>query len=89
MWNTALGPRISEVRPSNRFAPSFDWSRPMLCVVYALLIIVSLGVIVRRNTIWRDDMTLYTTTLQTNPDAAVIRSNLGLCILTLANTIVR
>jgi tetratricopeptide (TPR) repeat protein len=49
----------------------------MLCVVYALLIIVSLGVIVRRNTVWRDDMTLYTRTLQTNPDAAVIRSNLG------------
>jgi tetratricopeptide (TPR) repeat protein len=73
LWDRVLAKHA----PRIRFAPSFEWSRPMLCVVYALLIIVSLGVIVRRNTVWRDDMTLYTTTLQTNPDAAVIRSNLG------------
>jgi tetratricopeptide (TPR) repeat protein len=38
---------------------------------------VSLVAVVRRNTVWRDDLSLYTRTLQTNPDAAIIRSNLG------------
>ena len=41
----------------------------------AIIAILSVLSIVRRNAIWRDDMTLYTRTLQTDPDAAVIRSN--------------
>ena len=44
------------------------------CVVLAA---ISLVAVIRRNSIWRDDLTLYTRTLQTNPDAAIIRSNLG------------
>jgi Tfp pilus assembly protein PilF len=39
--------------------------------------VVAIVAVVRRNRVWRDDWSLYTRTLQTNPDAAVIRSNLG------------
>jgi protein O-mannosyl-transferase len=33
--------------------------------------------IVRRNAIWHDDLSLYTQTLRTDPDAAIIRNNLA------------
>jgi tetratricopeptide (TPR) repeat protein len=49
----------------------------LLVVVAAAMASISLVVILRRNLVWRDDMTLYSRTLQTNPDAAIIRSNIA------------
>jgi tetratricopeptide (TPR) repeat protein len=51
--------------------------RRVVAVGFAAILLVSLVAVVRRNMVWRDDLTLYTRTLQTNPDAAIIRSNLG------------
>jgi tetratricopeptide (TPR) repeat protein len=45
-------------------------------VIGAAAVLASAGTI-SRNTDWRNDLTLYTRTLKTDPDAAVIRSNLG------------
>ena len=56
-----------------------------LLAAFPAVAVFAIIAIVRRNVIWRDDMTLYTRTLQTNPDAAVIRSNRGAYILTLDN----
>jgi protein O-mannosyl-transferase len=53
------------------------WPKLLLAGAAAILLFASLAAIIQRNAVWRDDMTLYTRTLQTNPDAAVIRSNLG------------
>jgi len=53
------------------------WQRKLLLAAAAAVFIASLVAVLRRNEVWRDDLTLYTRTLQTNPDAAVIRSNLG------------
>jgi tetratricopeptide (TPR) repeat protein len=41
------------------------------------LVLFSAAKIVARNRDWRDDLTLYTKTLQTDPDASYIRTNLG------------
>jgi len=48
-------------------------------VTTLLLAVAALGFAktILRNTDWRNDMTLYTRTLATDPDAHVIRSNLG------------
>jgi Tfp pilus assembly protein PilF len=42
-----------------------------------VIALVSVPTVIRRNGIWRDDVTLYSRTLQTDPDAAIIRSNLA------------
>ena len=55
-------------------AKLLHWLMAAAAVAVALLAVSST---VLRNRVWHDDMTLYTRTLQTNPDAAVIRSNLG------------
>jgi tetratricopeptide (TPR) repeat protein len=59
----------------NRGAAKASWSRGILATAAIVIVLMSVVSIVRRNAIWRDDMTLYTRTLQTDPDAAVIRSN--------------
>jgi tetratricopeptide (TPR) repeat protein len=51
--------------------------RRAIALAFSAIILISLAAVIRRNSIWRDDLTLYTSTLQTNPDAAIIRSNLG------------
>jgi len=51
--------------------------RRAMATACVAVVSVSLAAVIHRNTIWRDDLTLYTRTLQTNPDAAIIRSNLG------------
>jgi Tfp pilus assembly protein PilF len=53
------------------------WPRKILIGVALVIALLSVSSVLMRNRIWRDDMTLYTRTLQTNPDAAVIRSNRG------------
>ena len=52
-------------------------SRRLLIAAAAMLALTAAISIVRRNAVWIDDMTLYTRTLESNPDAAVIRSNFG------------
>ncbi|MDP9340168.1 MAG: tetratricopeptide repeat protein [Acidobacteriota bacterium] len=61
----------------DRFPTDAAVPRRVMVCGFALMLVVSLVAVIRRNTIWRDDLTLYTRTLQTNPDAAIIRSNLG------------
>jgi Flp pilus assembly protein TadD len=53
------------------------WPHRHMAVAAAAVALLAVSSTVLRNRVWRDDMTLYTRTLQTNPDAAVIRSNLG------------
>jgi tetratricopeptide (TPR) repeat protein len=65
-WFTNLGP-----------LPHSPRIRMILLAAGALIFLASLAAILQRNAIWRSDLTLYTRTLETNPDAAVIRSNLG------------
>lgn len=65
------------VRLWDRSPATTAWRRSVLAATAAVIALMSVLSIVRRNPIWRDDMTLYTRTLQSNPEAAVIRSNLG------------
>ena len=53
------------------------WPRKLLVAAPAVIAVLSVSSVARRNRIWRDDMTLYSRTLQTDPDAAIIRSNLA------------
>jgi tetratricopeptide (TPR) repeat protein len=53
------------------------WPHRLMAVAAFAVALLAVSSTVLRNRVWRDDMTLYTRTLQTNPDAAVIRSNLG------------
>ena len=53
------------------------WPRKLLVAAAAVIAVLSVSSVARRNRIWRDDMTLYSRTLQTNSDAAIIRSNLA------------
>jgi len=61
----------------DRRGVSAIWTRRILAATFAAIVTLSVATILPRNLIWRDDMTLYTRTLETNPAAAVIRSNLG------------
>ena len=63
------------VRLWDRSTATTAWRRSILAVASAAIVLISVLTIVRRNPIWRDDMTLYTRTLQIDPGAAVIRSN--------------
>jgi len=58
-------------------ASSATWPRKLLIAAIAVIALLSVFSVVRRNRIWRDDLTLYSRTLQTDPDAAIIRSNLA------------
>lgn len=51
--------------------------RPALAIAFACAVTFSASATVARNTVWRTDFALYTRTLETDPDAAVIRSNLA------------
>jgi Tfp pilus assembly protein PilF len=51
--------------------------RAVEATLLAAVVVASAVAIVRRNTIWHDDLTLYTQTLVTDPDAAIIRNNLA------------
>ena len=53
------------------------WPRKLLVAAAVVIALLSVSSMMRRNRIWRDDITLYSRTLQTNPDAAIIRSNLA------------
>jgi tetratricopeptide (TPR) repeat protein len=58
--------------------PSYAaWPRKLLVAAAVVIALPSVSSVIRRNRIWRDDMSLYSRTLQTNPDAAIIRSNLA------------
>ncbi len=46
------------------------------CILGALLVAGMIATI-KRNRVWQSDLTLYTRTLETDPDAYVIRTNLG------------
>jgi protein O-mannosyl-transferase len=66
------------VRLWDRSGPSTSaWQRQLLAAVAVVIVVLSVSSIVRRNRVWRDDVTLYSRTLQTDPDAAIIRSNLA------------
>jgi tetratricopeptide (TPR) repeat protein len=48
-----------------------------LAVLGFVLASIGTTTIVRRNLVWRDDLTLYSTTLRTDPDSYVMHLNLG------------
>jgi tetratricopeptide (TPR) repeat protein len=58
-------------------SPSVGWRRRILVGAAVVIALVSVPTVVRRNSMWRDDVTLYSRTLQTDTDAAIIRSNLA------------
>jgi len=51
--------------------------RALLAFGCLAIMIHSVGMILERNRAWRDDLTLYLTTLKTDPDAYVMHLNLG------------
>jgi len=51
--------------------------RALLSIVGLVLAGLGTSNIVLRNQVWRDDLTLYTTTLRTDPDSYVMHLNLG------------
>jgi tetratricopeptide (TPR) repeat protein len=51
--------------------------RPAMASALVALVLLSAAKTVARNSDWRDDLTLYTKTLQTDSDASYIRTNLG------------
>jgi Flp pilus assembly protein TadD len=58
--------------------PGFSRSlRPLLAVLVCAISVVGCARIIRRNTVWADDLTLYTETLKDNPEAYIMRHNLG------------
>lgn len=57
--------------------PGFRLLRAATVSVSAVLVVLASAKIVTRNTVWRDDVTLYSTTLITDPDAYVMHLNLG------------
>jgi protein O-mannosyl-transferase len=48
-----------------------------LASVLGAVVLAGMVATVRRNRVWQTDMVLYTRTLETDPDAHIIRSNLG------------
>ena len=52
-------------------------AKGMLAAAGLLLAGFGTAAIVRRNQVWKDDLTLYTTTLQSDPDSYVMHMNLG------------
>jgi Flp pilus assembly protein TadD len=52
-------------------------AKAMLAAAGLLLAGFGSAAIVRRNQVWKDDLTLYTTTLRTDPDSYVMHLNLG------------
>ncbi len=63
------------VRLWDRSRANASWPRGILAAAAIVIVLLAVLSTVRRNPIWGDDMTLYTRTLQTDPEAAVIRSN--------------
>jgi Tfp pilus assembly protein PilF len=53
------------------------WLRPVLAAVLVAVCGLCVAQVIPRNRVWSDDLTLYTSTLETNPDAHVIRNNLA------------
>src|SRR6266436_2198820 len=51
--------------------------RCALCLVGVVVFALAVTKTLRRNRVWRDDLTLYTTTLVTDPDSYVMHLNLG------------
>jgi len=51
--------------------------RAFLAIAGLALAVLGTSNIARRNQVWRDDLTLYTTTLRTDPDSYVMHLNLG------------
>jgi protein O-mannosyl-transferase len=52
-------------------------AKAILATSATLLVGFGIASIVRRNQVWRDDLTLYSATLQTDPDSYVMHMNLG------------
>jgi tetratricopeptide (TPR) repeat protein len=52
------------------------WRLSFACML-AALIVAGMIATIKRNRVWQSDLTLYTRTLESDPDAYVIRTNLG------------
>jgi tetratricopeptide (TPR) repeat protein len=60
-----------------RLGTSFRGLRLVVPTVIGAAVVLAFAGTISRNTDWRNDLTLYTRTLETDPDAHIIRSNLG------------
>jgi protein O-mannosyl-transferase len=60
-----------------RLGTSFRGLRLVVPTAIGAAAVLASAATISRNTDWRNDLTLYTRTLQTDPDAHIIRSNLG------------
>jgi protein O-mannosyl-transferase len=59
--------------------------RAILCSAGIVLLALSATRLWARSRIWHDDMTLYTRTLETDPDSYIMRMNLGVSYFTVGN----
>src|SRR5271168_1319187 len=76
VWDAA-STRTSTRRSQRGALRGFNVGRVAVAGLLGALILAGMIATIRRNRIWQSDMVLYTRTLETNPDAHIIRSNLG------------
>ena len=73
-WLVAFaGVRLWDARPA--VAHGLSPKRVALATALSLVLVAGCVATVRRNRDWESNLSLYTRTLETNPDAAIIRSN--------------
>jgi protein O-mannosyl-transferase len=77
VWDQSLAAPSAGTIANGTARSHVNPARTLFLAAAAVIAVTSITAVIRRNTVWSDDMSLYTRTLQTNPDAAVIRSNLG------------
>ncbi len=62
---------------AHRHATSARLLRLALAIILGAAAVLAVAETIRRNGVWQNDLTLYTRTLETDPDAHIIRGNLA------------
>jgi tetratricopeptide (TPR) repeat protein len=77
-WLAAWGvARVWDARSTRSSLRGFNIGRMAVAGLLGALILAGVIATIRRNRVWQTDLVLYTRTLETDPDAHIIRSNLG------------
>jgi tetratricopeptide (TPR) repeat protein len=77
-WLAAWGvARVWDATSTRSSVRGFNIGRMAVAGLLGALVLAGMVTTVRRNRDWHTDMELYTRTLETDPDAHIIRSNLG------------